>query len=71
MKILIYSFNLYKTSIKSGKQINKGLVKNDQFLTLFNLSFNLFVIRQKLEMEQINEKLHAQSKKDGANIICQ
>ncbi len=56
-----YVINLHKNGVVSIL-INKGLIKNGQFLKLFNLSFTVFVIRQADEVEVINHGLRERSK---------
>ncbi|MBS2211752.1 hypothetical protein KEM09_10075 [Carboxylicivirga mesophila] len=56
-----YVINLHKKGV-INILINKGLIKNGQFLKLFNLSFTLFVTRQENEVDAINASLREHSK---------
>jgi hypothetical protein len=56
-----YVINLHKNGVVNIL-INKGLIKNGQFLKLFNLSFTLFVTRQEEEVDTINASLREHSK---------
>ncbi len=56
-----YVINLHKNGVVNIL-INKGLIKNGQYLKLFNLSFTLFVNRQGDEVDEINAELRSNSK---------
>ena len=61
-----YVINLHKNGVVNSL-INKGLVKNGQFLSLFNKSFTFFVIRQAAEVDGINEELQTHNKTGWRN----